>query len=151
MPQPEWAEQEADCWWEATAVAVKTAVRQVDKNRIGAVGITHQRESFVPLDKNMKPLRNGILWLDTRATAQVEKLKLLGAEKVHRITGLYPNLYASNVKIMWLRENEPRLFGSVYKFLDVDRPLYKDHTKMKELVKSCEILKEVEKITGNLG
>jgi len=36
------------------------------------------------------------------------------------------------------------------KFLDEDRPLYPDHTKMKELVKSCEILKEVEKIVGNL-
>ena len=36
-------------------------------------------------------------------------------------------------------------------FLDVDRPLYKDHTTMKELVKSCEILKEVEKIVGSLG
>jgi len=36
------------------------------------------------------------------------------------------------------------------KFLDVDRPLYPDHTKMKELVKSCEILKEVEKTVGNL-
>ena len=35
-------------------------------------------------------------------------------------------------------------------FLDVDRPLYKDHTTMKELVKSCEILKEVEKIVGSL-
>jgi histidine ammonia-lyase len=35
-------------------------------------------------------------------------------------------------------------------FLDVDRPLYKDHTKMKELVKSCEILYEVEKIIGKL-
>jgi len=35
-------------------------------------------------------------------------------------------------------------------FLDVDRPLYPDHTKMKELVKSCEILKEVEKTVGNL-
>ncbi|ENO11991.1 histidine ammonia-lyase [Thermoplasmatales archaeon SCGC AB-539-C06] len=35
-------------------------------------------------------------------------------------------------------------------FLDVDRPLYVDHTKMKELVKSCEILKEVEKTVGNL-
>jgi histidine ammonia-lyase len=35
-------------------------------------------------------------------------------------------------------------------FLDVDRPLYKDHTTMKELVKSCEILKEVEKVVGNL-
>jgi len=34
--------------------------------------------------------------------------------------------------------------------LDVDRPLYKDHKTMKELVKSCEILKEVEKIVGSL-
>ena len=36
------------------------------------------------------------------------------------------------------------------KFLDVDRPLYPDHTNMKELVKSCEILKEVEKQVGSL-
>jgi histidine ammonia-lyase len=37
------------------------------------------------------------------------------------------------------------------KFLDEDRPLYPDHTKMKELVKSCEILNEVEKTIGTLG
>ena len=36
-------------------------------------------------------------------------------------------------------------------FLDIDRPLYPDHTKMKEVVKSCEILEEVEKEIGNLG
>jgi len=36
-------------------------------------------------------------------------------------------------------------------FLDVDRPLYPDHNKMKELVKSCEILHEVEKAIGTLG
>jgi histidine ammonia-lyase len=36
------------------------------------------------------------------------------------------------------------------KFLDVDRPLYPDHTRMKEVVKSCEILKEVEKTVGSL-
>jgi histidine ammonia-lyase len=34
--------------------------------------------------------------------------------------------------------------------LDVDRPLYPDHTKMKEVVKSCEILEEVEKEAGSL-
>lgn len=34
--------------------------------------------------------------------------------------------------------------------LDEDRPLYSDHIKMKELVKSCEILEEVEKVIGNL-
>jgi len=36
-------------------------------------------------------------------------------------------------------------------FLDADRPLYPDHNKMKELVKSSEILNEVEKVVGNLG
>jgi histidine ammonia-lyase len=34
--------------------------------------------------------------------------------------------------------------------LDEDRPLYPDHNKMKELVKSCEILEEVEKVVGSL-
>ncbi len=35
-------------------------------------------------------------------------------------------------------------------YLDEDRPLYPDHTKMKEVVKSCEILDEVEKEIGSL-
>jgi len=35
-------------------------------------------------------------------------------------------------------------------FLDVDRPLYDDHNKMKDLVESCEILVEVEKELGSL-
>ncbi len=35
-------------------------------------------------------------------------------------------------------------------FLDVDRPLYPDHTRMQELVKSCEILEAVESEVGEL-
>ena len=35
-------------------------------------------------------------------------------------------------------------------YLDEDRPLYSDHDKMKELIKSCEILTEVELSLGNL-
>ena len=36
-------------------------------------------------------------------------------------------------------------------FLDVDRPLYPDHTCMQKLVRSCEILEEVENAVGDLG
>lgn len=35
-------------------------------------------------------------------------------------------------------------------FLDIDRPLYEDHNKMKSLVKSCDILNEVEQKLGDL-
>jgi histidine ammonia-lyase len=34
--------------------------------------------------------------------------------------------------------------------LHVDRPLYNDHNAMKDLVKRCEILEEVEKAVGEL-
>jgi histidine ammonia-lyase len=37
------------------------------------------------------------------------------------------------------------------KHLDVDRPLYPDHNRMKALVKSGEILEEVEKVVGKFG
>lgn len=36
-------------------------------------------------------------------------------------------------------------------FLDIDRPLYKDHNTMKALVESCEILNKVENTVGSLG
>ncbi len=35
-------------------------------------------------------------------------------------------------------------------FLDIDRPLYPDHTEMQKLVRSCEILEAVEKEVGSL-
>ena len=35
-------------------------------------------------------------------------------------------------------------------FLDIDRPLYNDHNAMKELVKTCEVLHEVENEIGSL-
>lgn len=35
-------------------------------------------------------------------------------------------------------------------FLDIDRPLYDDHNAMKKLVKSGEILEEVEKVVGKI-
>ncbi len=36
-------------------------------------------------------------------------------------------------------------------YLDVDRPLYPDHTRMQGLVRSCEILHAVESAVGSLG
>lgn len=118
-PRPDWVEQRAEDWWDATAKSIRSAVQQVNPQRIAAIGITHQRESFVPINRDLKPVRNGILWTDTRSTAQVEQLRRKWGKKIHKITGRFPNLYASNVKIMWMKENEPTLFQSVYKYLDV--------------------------------
>jgi len=43
-----------------------------------------------------------------------------------------------------------KLIRNYIPHLEEDRPLYPDHTKMKELVKSCKILEEVEKAVSSL-
>ncbi len=55
---------------------------RIGKKQIKACGITHQRQSFVPVDKDLNTLRNGILWNDMRCGDQAEQaFKKLGMEK----------------------------------------------------------------------
>lgn len=116
QPRPGWGEQNAEDWWTATAAAVRRAVQTVDTSRIGALCITHQRESFVCLDGAGHPLRPAMLWLDTRATAQVEQH---GTPEVHRVTGKPPNPTPAWYKLLWLWENEPDTMSRVGKVVDV--------------------------------
>jgi xylulokinase len=100
-PQPGWQEQSAEDWWSATC----DALREVSMGRVPrAIGITHQRESFVCLDQAGRPLRPAILWIDDRATAQVEAL---GSERIHELTGRPPSTAPTFYKLAWLREHEP--------------------------------------------
>lgn len=116
QPRPGWGEQNAEDWWAATAGAIRRAVQTVDTSRIGALCITHQRESFVCVDDTGHPLRPAMLWLDTRATAQVEKH---GTAEVHRITGKPANPTPAWYKLLWLLEHEPDLFDRIGKVVDV--------------------------------
>lgn len=116
QPRPGWGEQNAEDWWGATTAAITRALQTVDSLRIAALCLTHQRESFVCLDSHGKALRPAMLWLDTRATAEVEKH---GTEDVHRITGKPPNPTPAWYKLLWLGTHEPDLFDRIATVTDV--------------------------------
>ncbi len=116
QPRPGWGEQNAEDWWAATAGAIRRAVQTVDTSRIGALCITHQRESFVCLDERGHSLRPAMLWLDTRATDEVEKF---GTEEVHRITGKPANPTPAWYKLLWLNAHEPDTIARIGKVVDV--------------------------------
>ena len=79
-PRPTWAEQNPEDWWTATRTAIRRAVQTVDRERIAAICITHQRETFACLDRTGQPLRPAMIWADTRATEEVQKY---GTAEVH--------------------------------------------------------------------
>jgi len=120
QPAAAWHEQNADDWWIGAGKALRECVGQVDARQIEALGITHQRETFVVVDESGRPLRNAILWSDERSRTQVLGMeRRFGADYLNRLTGKPPSMTASISKIIWLVENEPAIAQRAFKFLDV--------------------------------
>lgn len=100
-------EQDPTAWWTSTDAAIASAVNALndgDAERIVAIGLTQQRETFAPFDADGQPLRPGILWLDGRAAAQVRRY---ASDRVHELTGRPPDATPGLYKMAWLKEHEP--------------------------------------------
>jgi sugar (pentulose or hexulose) kinase len=119
QPEPNWYEQDAEQWWSGTCAALRQLLGRVNTTQVDALCITHQRESFVPVDDQGRPIRNAILWLDERSRAQVAFLEqAIGGERFHRITGKPLTTNPSLPKIVWLMQHEPEVVTRTCKFLD---------------------------------
>jgi xylulokinase len=116
LPRPGWHEQDADDWWRSTVAAIRGALQSVDGSDIGAIGLTHQRETFACIDEQGRPLRAAIVWMDVRATRQVEQL---GSDDVHRLTGKPADTTPALYKLLWLCEHEPETIRRTRWVVDV--------------------------------
>lgn len=120
QPRLAWHEQSADAWWSATNEALCQAVSQINPNRLVAMAISHQRETFVPVNEQGRSLRNAIIWMDERAGPMLSKLsERIDPEHFHQITGKPLSGNLTFGKIAWLKENEPGIISETSKFLDV--------------------------------
>jgi xylulokinase len=119
-PKPGYYEQNAQDWWTSAQKALRTIASAVDPNRIAALAISNQRETFVPLNENGHSVRPAIVWLDERCKDEVESFsKKIGKGKIHRITGK-PVDYAPVVyRLAWMKIHEPALFKKINKICDV--------------------------------
>jgi len=118
-PKPGWTEQKAQWWYDAFINSCREAIEKskINKEQIKACGITHQRQSFVALDKNLNPIRNAILWNDMRCGDEAEfATKKIGLKKIYNRTG-FPPATMTLYKIMWLKDNEPEIYEKANLFL----------------------------------
>ena len=117
QPHPSWHEQDADEWWVATRDAVAEAVGSLDDPaRVGALCLTHQRETFVCLDGQGRPLRPAVLWLDGRAHDEIVGL---GSPHIHGLSGKPPDTTPALYKLAWLARHEPQVLDQAARVGDV--------------------------------
>jgi len=123
FPKPTWVEQEAEQWWDricktSKAVLKEAADKGITNDMIVGVSVTNQRETIVPVDKDVEPLRRAIIWQDRRTVPQCNWIKEnLQEDMVYNVAGLTVDPYFSAPKIMWIKQHEPTVYKEAHKFL----------------------------------
>ena len=112
-------------WWQSTATAISKAtagLSDAERCRVGALCITHQRESFALVDEEGVALRHAILWLDSRAG---EQIKEFGSPHIHELSGKPADTTPAIYKMSWLSRHEPEVLAAADKVVDVHAYLAK--------------------------
>ena len=108
-------EQHPHTWRDATAAAIRAALRQAKASaaEVKAIGVSGQQHGFVPLDKAGQVIRPAKLWCDTSTAAECEEImaRVGGLKKTIKALGnaVLPGFTAS--KILWLKKHEPKNFA----------------------------------------
>ena len=128
-PRSGWVQQDGELLWQETCTAIQAAIEAARANpkEIASVGLSTQRCTLAPVDKDGKSIFTSISWQDRRSTKQCDDIRnLIGDERYYQITGLPIDTTWSVSKIMWLRDNEPEVFKKAHKFvMDQERILFR--------------------------
>lgn len=117
--RPGWAEQDPLAWWQylkaATAEVLDAAGDRAAA--VGAIGISYQMHGLVCVDKDLNPLRNSIIWCDSRAVDYGQgAFEKIGPQECLSHTLNSPGNFTA-AKLAWVKENEPQLYERIYKIL----------------------------------
>ena len=112
-PHPLWSEQSPDLWWNATIAAINEVLSAtgVAGSDINGIGLTGQMHGLVMLDESGRVLRPSILWNDQRTQIECDEIRSrIGRTRLISVTGNDALTGFTAPKILWVRNNEPRVF-----------------------------------------
>ncbi|MFN8356214.1 MAG: FGGY family carbohydrate kinase [Spirosomataceae bacterium] len=118
-PQPGWAEQDPESWWEYAQKAILRvhASGKYNPKDIEAIGIAYQMHGLVLVDAEQQSIRNSIIWCDSRAVGIGEEaFEAIGPEicLAHLLNS--PGNFTAS-KLAWVMENEPANYEKATKLM----------------------------------
>lgn len=123
-PRPLWAQQHAAVWFDAVTECISQVVARAKETRIDAAWIkavcisSLYGGSGIPVDDDIEPLYPCLIWMDRRATAEVDWVRShVDMARLSAITGNGVDSYYGYTKMLWLREHEPKVWAATRHFL----------------------------------
>ncbi len=122
-PEPDWCEYDPEKFWKVIAGCIRECIQKskVDPRDINALSTSVSGESIIPMGRDGKPVYNGINWTDKRSRSYEQQRRALdekiGALRVYEITGYPLNPVPSSVRILWLKDELPEVYGKIWKVM----------------------------------
>ncbi len=114
-----WAEQDPEDWWKAVCSTTSEILEGIDPGNVLAVSFSGQMMGCLCVDKNGTPLRKSIIWADQRAIKEADDIRgKVGERSFYKITGHRISPSYGLQKLLWIRNNEPEIYGNTYKMLN---------------------------------
>ncbi|HJU23867.1 MAG TPA: FGGY-family carbohydrate kinase [Casimicrobiaceae bacterium] len=125
-PRPMWAEQWPQVWLDALVECIagcvaeaKASERGFSPHAVRAICIDSlYGGSGIPVDGALRPLHPCLIWMDRRATAEVDWVReTMDVAHLADVTGNGVDSYYGYTKILWLRNHRPDAFEKTRYFL----------------------------------
>ena len=114
-----WAEQDPEMWWANAKLALARIMAEsgAKGDDIRAIGISYQMHGLVCVDKAQRPVRDAIIWCDSRAVPYGERAFAdLGSDRcLSHLLNSPGNFTAA--KLAWVKDNEPEVYERIYKVM----------------------------------
>ena len=110
-----WSEQDPDAWLPAVIEAIHDVLRNMrsDAAEVESIGLTSAAHVTVLLDESGVPLRNAILWSDTRSADESRRIQEEIGPLVAETTYNAPSPTWSLSHLAWIKRNEPEVWDRV--------------------------------------
>lgn len=114
------AEQDGESYVDIVGICTRvfSMMKEMAQKGYACICISSFGESFVLLDKEDNLLIYPMLYTDPRGEEQTKILRdEIGNERLFAVTGTMPNAMYSVSKLLWIRENRPKLYERADKLL----------------------------------
>ena len=114
FPEPSWAEQNPEDWWQALGASVRGALAKanVAADAVIAICVDTTCCSVVTLDADGRPLRPAMIWMDVRSAREADAVAAT-RDPALRVNGAGSGPVSAEwmiPKSLWIRENQRQLF-----------------------------------------
>jgi FGGY-family pentulose kinase len=118
-PQPGWAEQDSEQWWQAARAAVRKALARAGARAedVAGIGLDCTACTVIPCRLDGTPVHRALLWMDQRAYREAEEITATRDRSLRYVSGVVSPEWMLP-KALWLKRHERAVYDCAERLVE---------------------------------